>query len=306
MRGSDVLAHSRYAPPSAGGGLGVNSQQAQRDALDAGRLIAYGFLGGSARGRSTTNEQELVDLVQQYHGSAAFREIVKSVAVGLRLQVIEVDAMGVVLMAMTDSPFALDPGSLRANSKADDRLLDGLMQIAIAATVYPRSTTLDEDRLLARPPIAALDVENTLRDLCNRLAAEAQDHDDPTVSDVRAGLIEAWRVYERRPPVKKTADDRKARRATINMIERNLESLREHGCFTRVVMTSEDGGEQVQYRPTWRYQVQMQDFTATELFELVTTMLQATPAHRATGGAAEPAESVPAINTSGDEEDKDE
>ncbi|MGH7619364.1 MAG: hypothetical protein ACREPM_19275, partial [Gemmatimonadaceae bacterium] len=242
----------------------VSSQQAQRDANDAGRLLAYGLAVSGTRARSFTNEPELVSLVQQYHSSAAFREIVKAIAAGLRLQVVEVDAKGVVLMPMTDSPFALDPGTLRNSSKADDRLLDGLIMIAIAATVYPRPATLDEDTSFARPPITAQNVEHTLRDLCDRLAADAQSEGDPTLSDVRAGLIEAWRVYQRRPSVRKTADDRRATRTTLAMVERNLESLRENGCFFRVTRPEfDDAGEETLYQPTWRFQVQMQEFSAS-------------------------------------------
>ena len=207
------------------------------------------------------------------HSSAAFRDIVKAVAAGLRLQVVEVDAKGVVLMAMTDSPFALDPGTLRASSKADDRLLDGLIQIAIAATVFPRPATLDDDPSLARPPITAQDVEHTLRDLCERLAADAQHEADPALSDVRAGLIEAWRVFRVVQPCgrHRTIVSLPARRWDDWPQSRNPSRA---GCFFLVARPGiEDDPEHVVYQPTWRYQVQMQDFSASELFTVVTTML---------------------------------
>jgi hypothetical protein len=240
-----------------------------RLATDAGRLLRFGLMSELQR----LNTTEFRELVEAFQGSSEFRETVRAYAVGLGLIVVDVDLRGIVLAAMAESPFAMRPAELRAYTTADDRLLDGLIQVAIAATVYPRPALLDEDAGLARPPITTLDVERTMRDLEARLAADAAGTPDPSVAEAKAGLVEAWRVLSRRPSVRHTPDARRTARTTTGMIDRNFESLIERGCFSKVRR-----GDQLVYQPTWRYQVHMQEFGGSALFDLVTTMLASVPA----------------------------
>jgi hypothetical protein len=249
----------------SGGTYGVAAAAAE--ARDVGRLLRFGL----ARHLDRAELAELRELVQAHGASERFRAVMRATAAGLGLVVVEVDVRGVVLVPMEHSPFAMAPGALRNYASADDRLLDGLIMVSIAATVYPRPETLDEDRTIARLPITVADVEQTLRDLCDRLAAEPEGSSDPAASDAKAGLLEAWRVYAKRPAVRKTPDDRKASRTTTRLIEGTLELLREHSCF---VKTARAGGTEA-YQPTWRYQVQMQDFAVSELYDVVTALLAA-------------------------------
>jgi hypothetical protein len=255
---------------TAGPALNEEGRRTQlRLATDAGRLLRFGLMPDLQRSNTT----EFAEVVEVFQGSSEFREIVRAYAVGLGLTVVDVDQRGVVLAAMAESPFAMRPADLRAYTSADERLIDGIIQVAIAATVYPRAAMLEEDPSLARPPITTMDVERTLRDLEARLAADAAATPDPSVVEAKAGLIEAWRVLAKRPGVRYTPDQRRVSRTTTGMIDRNFESLIESGCFTRTRR-----GDQTVYQPTWRYQTHMQEFGGSALFDLITTMLAAIPA----------------------------
>jgi hypothetical protein len=232
-----------------------------RDAIwQAARLVQWG-LRPLVRPAQEPDYQELID---RFLDDTSFRTMVREMADGLGLELLDVSNHGVILAPQDDSVFALRPGDFRASSKVDDRLLDGLTQVAIAATVFPRARDLDEDPDIVRPPVTIEEVDAHLRTLCERLAEEARGTSDPDASDEKRGLIEAWRVYMQRVDMLETRDARQAMRATRRIIEYSLERLREFGCFTQITQSGERA-----WQPTRRYQVMVQQLAGTMLFQLV-------------------------------------
>jgi hypothetical protein len=210
-------------------------------------------------------EAEYRELVERYFDDSVFRTTVRELADGLGLHVLDVSEHGVVLAPQEESIFALKPADFRpGGSRVDDRLLDGLAQVAIAATVFPRARDLDEDPDMVRAPVTVDEVEAQLRLLCERLSEEAKTRPDPSASDENRGLIEAWRVYLQRLDSLETRDARKAMRATRRIIEYSLDRLREFGCFTQVGQ----GADQA-WQPTRRYNVLVQQLAGTALFQIV-------------------------------------
>lgn len=238
----------------------------QRDPVwHAARLVQWGLKPLSRPAQET----EYRELVERYFDDVGFRTTVRELADGLGLQVLDVSEHGVVLAPIEESIFALKPADFRiGSSKVDDRLLDGLAQVAIAATVFPRARDLDEDPDIVRAAVTVDEVEGGLRQLCERLSAEARGMPDPNADDERRGLIEAWRVYMQRLDTMETRDSRKAMRATRRVIEYSLDRLREFGCFTQIRQ-----GEETAWQPTRRYQVMVQQLAATTLFQLVRSAL---------------------------------
>lgn len=227
----------------------------------AGRLVQWG-LRPLAR---PAQEPEYRELVERYFDDGTFRNTVRELADGLGLHVLDVSEHGVVLAPQESSIFALKPADFRpGSSKVDDRLLDGLVQIAIAATVFPRARDLDEDPDIVRAPVTVDEVEAQLRRLCERLSEEARNAPDPNADDARRGLMEAWRVYMQRLDTLETRDSRKASRSTRRIIEYALDRLRELGCFTQVRRDGEPG-----WQPTRRYQVMVQQLAGTALVQMV-------------------------------------
>lgn len=228
-----------------------------QEAFFAGRLLQWG-LRTKAR---PAQEVEYRELVERYVDKPAFRTLVRQVARGLGLEVLDAGDLGIVLTPAEESAFALDPSELRSQSSAELRLMDGLAQLAIAATIFPRAEDLDDDDTAARPPVTAEEVDEALRLVCARLEQEARDRPDPSATEDEAGLTEAWRAWSRHAAAKETRDGRKAPLATRRLIEHNLDKLRQHGCFTR------DGrGDTDRWQSTWRYQVLVRDLARSERF----------------------------------------
>lgn len=226
---------------------------------DAARLVQWG-LRVRARPAQEPDYRRLVDL---YHDEPGFRSAVRAIADGLGLRIIDVGEYGAILAPLDDSVFALRGAEFRpASSSVEDRLLDGLIQLAIAATVFPTPRDLEDDPAIARPPVTVSEIEGNLRALCERFAEAARDQPDPIAG--RDGLEEAWRVYHRRLGAMETRDGGTARRGTRRVIEINLERLRDHGGFTR-----DTRGDEASYQPTYRYQAQVRELAAGEALRRV-------------------------------------
>lgn len=228
----------------------------------AARLVQFGL-----RPRTRpVQEPEYQQLIMRYLDHAEFRALVKEMTSGLGMTILDAGELGLVIGPTEDSVFALHPASALKRQTPDDRLLDGLIQMAIAATVFPRAQDLEETSTSARPPVTVDEVEESVRALCQRLDEEAKGLPDPALDDGTTGLYEAWRVYNGRSAARETPDRRQAARTTRRIIEANLDLLHEWGCFNR---TSTIGA----YQSTWRYQVLVKELAATAAHERVLKLL---------------------------------
>ena len=241
------------------------------DAYHAGRLLQWG-LQPRQRPAQEPEYRELIDL---YLERSEFRTLVKDVASGLGLLVLDAGDHGIVLGPAGESAFAFRPSEFRPSATADDRLLDGLAQLAIAATIFPASRDLEDEATRARLPVTIDEIESNMRRLCKRIEEENQQAPDPMASEDEAGFYEAWRVYQSRLAAAETSDKRQSRHATRRIIQAGLERLCDFGCFLK-----ETRGSHVYYQPTWRYQVQVKELAALRVYERVRRALEAQPAPR--------------------------
>jgi hypothetical protein len=239
-------------------------QNEHTDAYWAGRLIQWG-LRVKERPAVQPEYKELIDRLQD---SSEFRQLARQVADGLGLRLLDWGEHGLALAPSPDSPFALKGASFRpSRADADDRLLDGLVQVAIAATLFPTAQELGEDAVIARPPVTVEEIDETLRRICDRLGEVARENPDPAEADIGAGMYEAWRVYLSRVSVQETLDERAGPRTTHRIIERNLTRLVELGCF---MQEREAGGG---FQATWRYHVLVKELAASYLYQRVQEVL---------------------------------
>jgi len=236
------------------------------DAYLAGRLIQWGLQAKAV----PFNHEEYRELIDRYIDRPNFRALVRRVCKGLGLRVLDGNGRGLFLGTQDDSVFALKPSDFRgrSGSSAEERLLDGLVQVAIAATIYPRQQDLEEDSIEAKPPVTLSEVDETLRTLCAEHKRQAADDPDVDRDVIDRGLQEAWRVYESRPGVKTTQTGKLSPNSTQGLIRRHLQQLVEHGCF----VVSRRGDTDL-YRPTLRYQIQVKELAATRLYQSLQSLL---------------------------------
>ncbi|HEX9939245.1 MAG TPA: hypothetical protein VGB15_19030 [Longimicrobium sp.] len=223
----------------------------------AGRLIQHA-LRPNARPAGDGDYGQLMD---RFIDDTEFRGAVRAVAGGLGLWMLDYGEHGIVLAPQAGSVFEMRTSEWRVTpgTGVEERLLDGLIQVGIAATLFPRADDLEDDS--AKPPITVEEVEETLRQLCARLEAESAGRADPAVSPDGTALDEAWRLYHDRLAA---AEGRRATRTTRGMISSALEYLRAQGCFVRLTE-----GTAVRYRSTWRYEAMVRELAATALYERV-------------------------------------
>lgn len=250
------------------------------DAYLAGRLIQWSLQVKAI----PFNEEEYRELIDRFIDQPSFRAMVRQFSSGLGLTVLEVNHRGLFLGTQDDSVFSQKPSEFRGSSSAEDRLMDGLVQIAIAATIYPRQQDLDEDSIEAKPPVSVSEVDETLRTLCAEHKRRAIDNPDVPRDELDRGLQEAWRVYDSRPGVKTTQKGNLSLNSTQGLIRRHLQLLVEHGCFA---VSKQEMTEL--YRPTLRYQIQVKELAATQLYQHLQSLLSETLIHDhesiAAGGA---------------------
>lgn len=235
----------------------------RRDYQQAGRLLHWGLRPTAFPG----NEPEYAEALRRYLDDGEFREAFVYFALGLGLEVVEAAEAGLVLAPSSGSLFRVKMAEYRSSTGADDRLIEGFIHVGIAATVFPTAESLEEATTRRRPAIRVDEVEETLRRVCERLAAEAKDEPDPTREEVEAGLIAAWRVYDRR--VAKDSGRRRVGVATEGLIEKTLETLTDAGMF---VQRTQQG--KTVYQPTFRYQAQIAEFSANAAYRMICHLLQ--------------------------------
>ncbi|MFF8444684.1 hypothetical protein ACF07U_27890 [Streptomyces californicus] len=231
------------------------------DAEDAAKLIACGM---RLRQRPA-KDRAYRDLVVRYRTESDFQDLVERTARGLGLKVLgATEDIGVALAALPNSVFETrieDYVRVARQRGEGERLLHGIIHLAIAALAFPRPDDLANDGYTGR--VSAEAVDTAVRDTCDRLrekavAAEAGG-DTPTDSPE---LEKVWTAYARRPEAALTKDGRLAMNSTKGMITRALNFLTEQG-FLAVAGAGQDGW----YRTTPRYQLQVRELAATSAFE---------------------------------------
>jgi hypothetical protein len=238
--------------------------------FDLGLAIRYG-LDPQARPATEPEYKRVVDRVGD---EAAFSAALHGLAAGLGLRVAEVGWMGVILVPVPGSIFAMKWSEYREQSStsADGRMLDGLIHIAIMATVFPLEQDLVDTSSRQRTPVTGEEVDNTLRSICTAMEAQPDAHRDPLAHQEAAGLYEAWRVYKQRLP---DGPRRGAMKGTKFLIEDAFEFLIRNGCMQRTRYMGQDA-----FQATQRYRILVQDFAAEPLHSAVRAAMDSLPALR--------------------------
>jgi hypothetical protein len=229
---------------------------------EIGRLIHFGLDIRS----DPVQDPEYAELLRLYESDTDFRHAVQGVALGQGLEIADATQYGIVFVPTADSVYRLKPGEVRTSVGRDDRLIEGFIHLGIAASAYPRSELLDD--LDAVPhPVTVTEVEERLRQICERFEAEAADEPDPEISSVEQELVAAWRIYQRR-----AAEGNPRKRvgaSTRVMIAKMLEAFAEQGMFVRRRRSGEAA-----YQPTPRYHTQVRELQAAAVFQRVQDIVE--------------------------------
>lgn len=231
------------------------------DAGDAARFVALGMRPRLLPAR----DMVYAEFVRRYLEDETFADLVNAVADGLGLVILACGKQtGLVLAATGESLFEvkMDHYARRTvlQDRAGEKVLHGLIHLAVAAVAYPRPADLADDSYVGRVSVEQVDA--VVREACRQLeekTAAGEEGLDP--AEDAPELEKTWRIYARRPPAAATKDGRLAPNATRSMITKAMRFLVEQGFLTQV--GSEGGGT---YRTTPRYQVQVRELAASSVF----------------------------------------
>ncbi|WP_282776785.1 MULTISPECIES: hypothetical protein [unclassified Nocardia] len=160
----------------------------QRDLADVGVLI-----GCALRPKlRPTADSDYRLLLGRYRADTEFRNAVDSVLEGLDARVLSDSDFGLVLGVRRESVFAYRLSDLPNVGSVSDRLLVGLVSVAVAAHAFPTPADFDDDRIRW---VSVGEIERFLREICDRFK-RSPEH---TPADDDA-LDEAWRIYDRLSP----------------------------------------------------------------------------------------------------------
>jgi hypothetical protein len=212
---------------------------------------------------------EYLELVREFLSDAAFQDLTNAFAVGVGLRVLSVTAQsGVVLGTTAESPFQLRREDYHARMSASDRIVQGLIHIAIGAWCFPRAEDLREaeDVLPARLTVEQL-VEY-LHTVCEELKSR-EDRDGAVGSaEIRMG----WQHILALGKYADSTDGRGSFATLAGKIRYALNFLAEHGFLKR------EGGDA---RPAWlarpAFRIHVRELAGHEAFSIVSRAGQDVP-----------------------------
>lgn len=160
----------------------------QRDLADVGVLIGCAVRPKMRPGA----DSDYRTLLGRYRADLEFRNAVDSVLDGLEVQVLSDSDLGLVLGVRRESVFAYRISDLPNVGGVSERLLVGLVSVAIAAYAFPAPADFDDDRVRW---VSVDEIERFVREVCDRLKRAPE-----TGAREEESFEEAWRTYDRLSP----------------------------------------------------------------------------------------------------------
>ncbi|MFJ3977868.1 hypothetical protein [Streptomyces sp. NPDC090021] len=160
---------------------------------DAARLVRY----ACHPRRKPLGDGDYHELVERYRATPVFREVVDAIAEGMSLHVITAHSEeGLRVWAVPGGLFAFKLADLPAKMRdPKDRMVYGLIHVAIAAHAYPTAADLEEETIKR---VSVKEIDAFVRHLVHRLREEAQD--DAGLLPAAAAAQAAWNSYDALPP----------------------------------------------------------------------------------------------------------
>ena len=220
-------------------------------AYDLGLALRFGLSPRQRPAQSPEYRRVLERLEQDITFLQAFDDLLD----GLGLTRLSVDAYGISLGCRDDSPFAMRLADFRTAMKREDRVVYGLVLLAIAGWCYPRAADLEHESGAART-VRVHELTEHIEALAQRVATNAD-------ADAEAGtpeLREAWRSIVESSSAR--PGNRRTTGTLSGKVKYTLEQLSSQGLLRH------DDAEEV-YKTTRAFRTQVREMGACASLALV-------------------------------------
>ena len=228
-------------------------------AHDAGKLVAFAL-----RPRQTPwTSAEYAELLRRYEADSQFRSIVDGVTEGLGMRIVDATRNGFFLTATEGSPFRLAADDYKQNMAAQERVLHGVIQVAVAAFSFPKADVLDQDDTVAPAHVTPAKLAEYIRTFAEVNAASSPAE----VQGDNSAERRAWQDALTRAMTMETSGGKESTRSLTGMCRHALDFLESQGLM-RVV-----DEENSMYQGTTAYRIRLKYHAAHELL----TLMRSTP-----------------------------
>lgn len=221
----------------------------------ASEFIAFGL----GRTHRPVDGSEYRALLDRYRTDLRFKDIVDAIAQGLGLEVLGTPRSGLVLAPEPTGPFATRLADLKPGMTAEDKLVFGLVLLALAAWAYPNDVDLDDPEAKI---IDVVKIDEFIRAAISDLLQV--DGADGSVGE-RARTAAA--TYADLPSLRTTATGRRAAGCTLRHIDMVCDWLVEHGAAREAKSLGPDS-----FQLTDRFRMLVGDSAGSIAFEVLRTV----------------------------------
>jgi hypothetical protein len=239
------------------------SEELANIALEAGELLRYAM-----DPRETPFQSKRYStLMNQLYTSSTFKLIFESVAQGLEIQILAYSPHGVFVAGRERSPFAFKLEDYKSGMRAEERVVHGLLMLAVAAYCFPTVEVLDQDDQILRPRFTVEQVVTFVQELCK--VCKTNNPDDPEQGTPELQL--AWQTILNLPISKNTREGKLSTVSLAGMVRYALDRLADNGLMR--CHGEDDWGT---FQPTPAYRIQVKKLAGHETLKVIQFIRQET------------------------------
>lgn len=207
-------------------------------------------------------DPDYLELVREFEASATAAQILERIATGLGLRILELNLRaGLVLGTTNDSPFEIAREDYRSTMSGSDRIIQGLIHLAIGSWCFPRAEDLAESDDVLPARLTVEDLVEYIHGLCEEL----KNRESRNLALPSPELHTAWQHVLALGKYSDSADGRVSFTTLAGKVRHALTFLTRHGMLKR---DSTGGREAWLARPTLR--IHVRELAGHSAFSIIT------------------------------------
>lgn len=225
----------------------------------AGRLIGFALRFKL----NPADDPDYLELVREFTADASAMQVLERIVRGLGLRLLEINIrVGLVVGSTHESPFEIARDDYHARMSASDRIVQGLIHLAIAAWCFPQAEDLEETNDTVPAQLSVEKLVEYIHGLCE----EIKIREEKNIALPNAELRMAWQHVLALGKYADSAEGRVSFATLAGKVRYALIFLTTHGLLKR---ESQFGRESWLARPTFR--IHVREFAGHEAFLLITS-----------------------------------